>query len=149
MALSRQFKALGKIGGVFAGAWAAIGVFVGMFAGGPFLPSLLTYGFMFGAVGGISGITTALLAARGESGREINEVPTWRATLWGFLGGFGPAALFTLAVPPGAAASAVVPLLVLGLLCGGIGGAISGAAAASAKRVELSGPDDQPKLPAT
>ena len=105
---------------------------------------------MFGAVGGISGITTALLLARGESGRQINEVATWRVTPWGFLGGFAPAALFTLlALMFGAAASAVVPLLVLGLISGGIDGTISGSASAAAKRVELPEPDDQPKLPAT
>ena len=103
---------------------------------------------MFGAVGGISGITTGLLIAKAESGRHINEVPTWRVTLWGFLGAFVPAALFTLGPP---VLGAAVPLLVLGLIGGGIGGALLGSAAtvAAAKGAELREPDEQPKLPTT
>ncbi len=154
MALSRQFKALGRIGGLFAGAWGAIATFVGMFGGGTihpswFLLSLLTWGIMFGAVGGISGISTALLIARAESGRELGELPVWRVTSWGFLGGFIPGALFALLALTLGWTDVLVPLLWVSLFSGGVGSAISGSAAAAAKRVGPGDREDQPKLPAT
>ena len=152
LALSRQFKVMGKIGGLFAGVWGAIGTFVGMFGGGAFhpsffLPSFLTFGVMFGAVGGISGICTALLIARGESGRELSEVPTWRVTFWGFLGGFTPGALFALLALTLGATDVLGLLLTVSLASGSVGSAISGSAAAAAKRVEPGDREDQPKLP--
>ncbi len=147
MAFSRQFKALGRIAGFFAVAWGAMGTLLSVLDGRPFVPSLLTFGVMFGAVGGISGITTGLLIAKAESGRRISEVPTWRVTLWGFLGAFAPAALVTLGPP---VLGTAVPLLVLGLISGGIGGALLGStAAAAAKRVELREPDERPRFPTT
>ena len=154
LALSRQFKALGRIGGFFAGAWGAIATFVGMFGGGTihpsfFLPSLLTFGVMFGAVGGISGIGTALLIARAESGRELGEVPIWRVTFWGFLGGFTPGALFALLALTLGATDVLGLLLAVSLFSGGIGSAISGSAAAAAKRIGHGDHEDQPRLPAT
>jgi hypothetical protein len=136
LALSRQFKALGKIGAVFAGAWGLVGTALSVLAGGGIVPSLLSYGVMFGAAGGISGIATALLAARGEAGRAVEDVSSWRAALWGFLGGFIPAALLTAIVLIEGAGDVVAPLLVLGTISGGVGGAVCGIAAASAKRVE-------------
>ena len=153
LAFSRQFKAIGKIGGFFAGVWGAIATFVGMFGGGAFhpsylLPSFLTFGVIFGAVGGISGICTALLIARGESGRELSEVPTWRVTFWGFLGGFTPGAIFTLLALTLRATDVLGLLLAVSLFSGGVGSAISGSAAAAAKRVGSGARDAQPKLPA-
>lgn len=154
MALSRQFKALSKIGGVFAGAWGAIATFVGMFSGGAihpsfFLPSLLTFGVMFGALGGISGISTALLIARGESGGQLAEAPIWRFTLWGFLGGFMPGALFAILALVLGAPDVLGLLLAVSLFSGGVGSAISGTAAAAAKRVQPGAPVAQSKLSAT
>lgn len=147
MAVSRQFKALGKIGGLFAAAWGAIGTTVSMVAGGGLLPSLMTFGVMFGAAGGISGIVTALLVARGEADRAVREVPIWRATLWGLLGGFAPAAGLAAIVAASSVADVVVPLLVLGAVSGLFGGAITGIAIASAKRLDRLEDADQPKLP--
>ena len=154
MSLSRQLKALGRIGGFFAAAWGAIATFVGMFGGGAFhpsyfLPSLLTFGVMFGALGGISGISTALLIAKGESGRKVHEVPIGRVTLWGFLGGFTPGAAFALLALTLGATDVLGLLLAVSLFSGGVGSAISGSAAAAAKRVGAADRDDQPKLPAT
>ncbi len=140
MTLSRQFRALGKIGAFFAGAWGVVGTAVSALAGGGLVPSLLSYGIMFGAAGGISGIATALLFARGEAGRSIEEISSWRASLWGFLGGFVPAAILAAIVVAEGAADMLVPLLVLGTISGGVGGTVSGIAAMSAKRVEGSVP---------
>ena len=149
MALSRSFKALGRIGGFFAAVWAVIGTSVSVLAGGPILSSMLTYGVLFGAMGGISGITTALLVVRGESGRPTGYVPPWRAVAWGFLGGFAPGAVFAGLALMGAGPSALPAPVVLGLVGGGIGGVLSGAAAALAKRAALTSADDQTELPAT
>ena len=154
MAISRQFKALLRIGSFFAVAWGAIATFVGMFGGGGFhpsyfLPSLLTFGVIFGALGGISGICTSLLIAKGESGREVGEVPLWRVTLWGFLGGFTPGAVFTLLALTLGATDVLGLLLAVSLFSGGVGSAISGSAVAVAKRVGSGARDAQPKLPAT
>jgi hypothetical protein len=146
MAFSRQFKALAKIGGFFAAAWGAVGTIVSMVAGGPLLPSLMTFGVMFGAAGGISGIVTALLVARGEADRAVREVPTWRAALWGILGGVAPAAGLAAIVAASSAPHAVVPLLVLGAVSGLVGGAITGGAVASAKRAERLEGAEQPRL---
>jgi len=127
MALSRKFKALGRIGALFAAAWGGIATLVSVFSGGPLLPSLLTFGVMFGAIGGISGLTTGLLIARAESGWLVEDVSIWRVSLWGFLGGFSPAGLFgILATAFGASASTTVPLLILGGISGAFDSAISG-----------------------
>jgi len=152
--LSRKFKAMARIGGFFALAWGVIGTLVGTFGGGSihlslFLPSLLSFGVMFGALGGISGISTALLMARAESGRELGDLPLWRVTFWGFIGGFTPggaSALLALAI---GAADVVGLLLVVSLISGGLGSAISGSAAAAAKQVGSGVAGEHPKLPAT
>ena len=150
MDFSRQFKALGRIGGLFAAAWAAIGTLVSFFTGGPFLASLLTYGVMFGLVGGISGIATALLIARVESGHSIEQIRTWRVALAGFIGGMAPITVIALlGLLDGVSAGAVQILVGLGVTSGGVGATIAAAAAAAAKRITGSEPDDQPKLPAT
>ena len=146
MTLSRQLKAVGKIGTVFAGAWGLVGTAVSVLAGGGIVPSLLSYGIMFGAAGGISGIATALLVARGEAGRAIEDVSSWRAALWGFLGGFMPAALLTAIVVIEGASDMAVPLLVLGTISGGVGGTVCGIAATSAKRAEVPSPGSQERL---
>jgi len=147
MLLSRQFKALGKIGAVFAGAWGLVGTVVSVLAGGGVVPSLLSYGVMFGAAGGISGIATALLAVRGEAGRTIEELSPWRAVLWGFLGGIVPAALLSGIVAMEGAVDMVLPLLVLGTISGSVGGAVCGIATTSAKRVKGTSPARQERLP--
>ena len=154
MALSRQFKAMGRISGLFAGAWGAVATFVGMLGGGAFhpslfLPSLLSFGVMFGAVGGMSGISTALLIARAESGRELGDVPIWRVTVWGFLGGFTPGGMSALLALTLGATDVLALLIVASLISGGMGSAISGSAAAAAKQVASGATEAHPKLPAT
>ena len=149
MAFSRQFKALIRIGTLFAGAWGVLGTVLSMLTGGPFVSSLLTYGAMFGVVGGMSGIGTALLVAKGESGKEVGEVPVWRVTSWGFLGGFIPGALFSVFALAVGASDVVLPLLAVGVFSGGVGSALSGTAAVAAKRVGSGDAEEQPKLPAT
>lgn len=120
-----------------------------MFHPSYFLSSLLTFGVMFGALGGISGISTSLFIAKGESGREVGEVPLWRVTLWGFLGGFTPGAAFTLLALTLGATDVLGLLLAVSLFSGGIGSAISGSAGAAAKRVGSGVDGAQPRLPAT
>jgi len=149
MAFSRQFKALVRMGTFFGATWGVIGTFVSMVAGGPFVPSLLTYGAMFGVVGAMSGIGTAVLVARGESGKELGDIPVWRVASWGFLGGFLPGALISLLALAVGASDVVVGLLSVGLFSGGVGGALSASAAAAAKRVGSGDSREQPELPAT
>lgn len=137
---SQRFKALARIGALFASVWGGIATLVGTLGGGAFhpsflLPSLLTFGVMFGAVGGISGIATALLIARGESGRDLSQVPAWRVALWGFLGGITPGAVFSLVAAALGATDVLALLVTVTALSGGLGSAISGSAAAAAKRV--------------
>ena len=148
MHFSRQFKALGRIAAVFAGAWTLVGTGLSMLAGGPFVPSLLTFGVMAGAVGGISGITTGLVLARAESGRTVEELATWRASLWGFLGGFGPAGLLAAIAVVLPTPDVIGPLLVLGTVSGGVVAGLSGSLSVAAKRAEIAAADDQPTLPA-
>ncbi len=149
MGPSRRFKALFKIAGLFSSLWAALGVLVGLLGAGTTPSTILTYGIMYGAVGGISGIVTALLVARAESGRSIQEVRTWRVAGWGIAGGIAPAALFSaLGLAFGAPASALLPLLGLGVVGGGLGGIVSGSASVAAKRAALADGDTPPELPA-
>ena len=83
MALSRQLRALGKIGAAFGLAWGFVGTAISALAGGGLIPSLLSYGVMFGSAGGISGIVTGLLIARGEAGKAAEDISSLRATVWG------------------------------------------------------------------
>jgi hypothetical protein len=154
LGFSRRFKAVSRIGALFAGVWGAIATVVGMLGNGTFhpslfLPSLLTFGVIFGAAGGISGISTALLIARGESERDPGEVSVLRMTAWGFLGGSGPGAVFSLLALGLGATDVVGLLLAVSLLSGGLGSAISGSAAFTAKRVGPGGLDDERRFPAT
>lgn len=136
MALSRRFRALGKVGTAFALGWGLVGTAISFLSGGALVPSLLGYGIMFGAAGGISGIVTGLLVARGESGKAVEAISSWRASLWGLLGGLIPAAvLASIGVIEGAP-DVVLPLIILGSISGGVGATVTGLAAASAKRVE-------------
>ena len=147
---TRQFKALGRIAAFFAGTWGAVGTLLSVLGGGPLLPSLLTYGLLFGAVGGVSGLATGLLLARGESGRRFEEVPVWRAALWGFLGGFMPAGLFAgLAIAFGTVAAAIMPLLVLGVVSGTGMAGLAAFVSDAAKKTQLGASDGGPSLPAT
>jgi hypothetical protein len=138
MALSRQFKALGKITAFFAATWGAVGVATAAFTTGLTSSSLLAFGVAFASAGAISGMATALILARAESGRRVDDIPRWRAALWGVLGGGAPAAVFgTLALLVAGQPSAIVSVLGLGLLGGTIGGTISIAAHAAARRAKL------------
>jgi hypothetical protein len=149
MALSRQFRALVRVGTFFAAAWGVIGTILSMLTGAPFLPSLVTYGAMFGVVGGLSGISTALLLARGERGGDVGQLPTWRVASWGFFGGVIPGGVFSLLAVALGAADVLVPLLAVSVFSGGVGSVLSGSAAVAAKRVGSGAPEEQSKLPAT
>lgn len=154
MLFSRQFRALGKVAGFFASAWGVIGALIGMafgpsITGGTVLSSVMTFALMYGTAGGIAGIATALLLARAESGRQINDVPAWRLAAWGVVGGMAPAALFSvLGLIAGASLSAVLPLVGLGVVGGAMGGVISGSASAAAKAAPLHQGERLPQLPA-
>jgi hypothetical protein len=81
---------------------------------------------MYGCVGAIAGLTTALLIARAEHGRDAGSIPTRRMTAWGTLGGVAPAALFgVLGLVAGAPPSAIWPLAGVAVIGGCIGGLIT------------------------
>ncbi|MHC4107182.1 MAG: hypothetical protein ACYSTY_03755 [Planctomycetota bacterium] len=156
MAISRQFKALGKITGFVAAAWGMVGALVGalgaVVAGsGAVLASIYTLGVIYGCVGGVAGAVTALLIGRAEYGRRIDELHPRRMAAWSLLGGIGPAVVFgsTGAIFFGASASEVLGLLGAGLVTGGVGGAMSASISAAAKRTALSEQETHPELPAT
>ena len=112
--------------------------------------SILTYGGIFGAVGAVSGITTGLALARGESGRSVEQIPTWRAALWGFLGGFAPAGLLGgLAFALGTVAAAFVPIVVVGCVSGAMTAGLAASVSVAAKRISGGGSAEQPSLPTT
>lgn len=143
MALSRQLAALGKTAGFFALAFGAVGVAAGLITGGP----VWTLAGGYAALGGMSGTFTGLMVARSESGRQIEEVPTWRMAGWGIVGGAAPAGLFAvLGLAFGTSASALLPLLGLGGIGGLLGGAISASASAAAKRNQLEAGATSPGL---
>jgi hypothetical protein len=135
---SKQFRALGRITALFAGVWAAGGALLGVIAGpsmtgDPAFIAAAGFAVMYGMVGAIAGATTALLIARAEAGHQVGDIPKRRLTMWGVAGGIAPAALFAALgfVVGGASASQLLPLVGLGVLSGGLGGFVSGAAAAS------------------
>lgn len=148
MALSRQFRALGRISGFFAAVFGAVGVVTGALTVGLVPSTVLLYATAFGALGGISGAVTALLVARSETGRSIEDMPTWRMTFWGLLGGAAPAAFFALlGLIFEGSPEVLQPLLGLGVLGGGLGGVISGSAAAAAKKGTLEPGEPEDLLP--
>src|SRR5262245_14245099 len=128
MTLSRQFKAVARISGLFAATWAAVGELIGIAKG----PSLmgdgrvaggLSFAFMYGCGGASAGAITSLVIARAEQGREAGSVPQWRMIVWGVVGGVAPAALLgTVGLVFGAPMSAVRPLLGVAVLGGCLGG---------------------------
>lgn len=155
MALSKQFRALGRITAFFALVWAAVGAVLGALAG----PSVtgesvaaaaMGFAFMYGTVGAIAGATTGWITARAESGRQLGQIPTWRLATWGVVGGLAPAMLFAALgfVVGGAPLSELLPLLGLGVVSGGVGGLVSGSASVAAKRARLA-KSNGPHLPAT
>ena len=131
MMLSQQFKALARISGLFGTAWAAVGGSIG-FAVGPSqigdgrVAAALSFAFMYGCVGAIAGLITALVISQAEQGREAGSVPRRRMMAWGILGGVAPAALFgALGLLAGAPMSAVWPLAGVAVIGGCIGGLIT------------------------
>lgn len=148
MRLSRQFRALGKITAFFAGVWGAVGLVTAALTAGLASSTLLAFGVSFASAGAISGLATALLVARVEGGRRFEEIPAWRSTLWGVLGGGAPAAVFgILALLFAGNPSAIVSLMGLAAFGGVIGGTIATAAHAAARRGELPSGDAVDLLP--
>ena len=135
MSFSKQFRALGRITVLFAGVWATAGAVLGAIAGPSMtedatLIAAAKFAVMCGLIGAIAGPTTALLIARAEAGHHVAEIPKQRLTMWGIAGGIAPAALFAALgfLVGGASASQLLPLVGLGVLSGGLGGFVSGAA---------------------
>jgi hypothetical protein len=131
MMMSRQFNALARISGLFGVAWAAVGGSIGL-ARGPSLigderaVAALSFAFMYGCVGAIAGLITALVISRAEHGRDAGSVPRWRMTGWGIVGGVAPAGLFgALGLLAGAPLSAIWPLAGTAVIGGCIGGLIT------------------------
>ena len=155
MIFSRQFRALGRIAAAFAGVWAVIGGIIALLTGfsdsdGGLLGWVLTHMFMYGALGAIAGLVTALLVARAETGRQIAHLVTGRIVMWGVLGGLAPVALWgVLGVVFGASAQALITLAALGIVSAGLGGAVAASSMAVAKRGEIATPPSQPRFPAT
>jgi hypothetical protein len=155
MPFSQQFRALGRVAIVFAGAWAAIGGAVAAFTwvidrDGSFFSRVAAYLVMYGSAGAISGIITALILARALAGRRVEQVATGRVAGWGMVGGLAPSAFFVLlGLAFGAPSSSYLPLLGLGAVSAGIGAAVAASVFAVAKRGTLATPLEKPHLPAT
>ena len=155
MLVSRQFRALARIAALFSGSWAAVGAVIGALGapsltGETALVGATSFALMYGTAGGIAGVATALLVARAEVGRQVSDIPTWRLAAWGVIGGVVPVALFgVLGLVAGASLSAVLPLLGVGVIGGGISGTIAGSASAAAKRAQLTAGNESPRFPAT
>jgi hypothetical protein len=153
MSFSRPFRALSRIAVAFAGAWAVLGGLIAVLSGsanpeGSLLGWVATHLLMYGALGGIAGLVTALLVA--EAGRRAQRLTTRRVALWGAIGGLTPVALFgTLGLVFGASASALLPLGALGIVSATLGGALAGSSAELAKRGAISPAPAAPRLPTT
>jgi hypothetical protein len=99
MTVSPQFRATATIATLSAGLWVAVGVFlggVGAVEVGSRVVSIASNALMFGCVGAISGLGTSLLIARGEKGRQPEQIAVARFAAWGALGGAIPALLFAV-----------------------------------------------------
>jgi hypothetical protein len=136
--MSKQFRALGRITALFGAVWAVAGAVLGVIAGPSMtgdatLTAAATFAVMYGLVGAIAGATTAFLIACAEVGRQVADISKQRLTMWGVAGGIAPAALFAALAfsVGGASGSQLLPLVGLGVLSGGLGGFVSGAAATS------------------
>ncbi len=155
MQLSRQFKALARITLLFSGAWAGIaGVLAGLRYAtdqdGSLVARVATAMTMYGAVGAMSGLVTALILARAEAGRQVEHLPTSRVAIWGMIGGTAPAVLFALlGLVFGAPADSYLPLMGVGIVSGGLGAVVAAAGSAAAKRGSLNAAGAKPRLPAT
>jgi hypothetical protein len=147
MAVSKQLAALLRTGALFAALWWVVSTVVSVIVGGPLIGSALTYGAMFGLLGGISGVTTALLVAKGTSSASPSQINPWRFAAFGFLGGCLPILGITaLGLVSGASASAITLMLGLGFGGGVFGGVVAAGAAAAAKRLPANDAD-RPELP--
>ena len=153
MQFTRQFKALARVTALFSGVWAAIG---GIMAAlqyltnpeGSLLAQIATHLVMYGALGAISGMATALILARTEAGRRVEDLPTPRVATWGMLGSAAPAALFgLLGMVFGAPAGSYLPLLGVGIVSGAIGATVAASASVAAKRGSLNPGNAKPRLP--
>ena len=153
MQFTRQFKALARVTALFSGVWAAIGGIVAALTyltdpDGSLLAQVATHLVMYGAVGAISGMATALILARSEAGRQVEELPTPRIATWGMIGGAAPAALFgLLGMVFGAPAGSYLPLLGVGIVSGAIGATVAASASVAAKRGSLNAGNAKPRLP--
>ena len=158
MILSRQFRALLKLAGLWTIPWLAIGVTVAVFrwvASGEFPPTdqslagwILTHAIGYGALGLISGLYLGLLLARGEQGRRMEQVSTGRVALWSAIGGAAPPVLFgALGMIFGAPAIVYLPLVGLGLAGAAISSSLAVSAFVAAKRRALTESRDTPTLP--
>jgi hypothetical protein len=156
--LSRQFRALLKLAGLWTIPWLAIGVAVAVYrwvASGDFPPTdqslsgwIITHAIGYGALGLISGLYLGLLLAHGERGRRMEQVSTGRVALWSALGGAAPPVLFgALGLIFGAPAVVYLPLVGLGLVSAAISSSVAVSAFVAGKRRALTEPPDTPTLP--
>lgn len=144
-----RFKALGRIATFFGGSAGVVGTGISMLLGTPFLPSVLSFGVMFGSVGLIAGLGVGVVASRLEAGQRLENIPTSRAAAWGFVGGCAPVAIIAgLALASSATAGMLVPLLTVGAFCGTATGALVASAAIATKRAQIAGIEEKPSLPA-
>lgn len=143
MALSRQFKALLKIGAAFGLAWAFVGtslagLFIAVHGGieeGTIIDWLRSVVSLW-LIGGVSGIVTGLLIARVEAGKAAEDISSIRATGMGFLGGFIPWAVLCLGAGVLGEWRGIPEIILLfGGISGAVGGTLCGIAAASTKRL--------------
>ncbi len=140
MQFTRKFKALARVTALFSGIWAAIGGIVATLRwvahpDGSLLTQVGIDALMYGSLGALAGIMTALVLARAEAGRQVERLTTRRVALWGLIGGAAPAALFgLLALVFGGPIDSLLPLIGVGTISGGIGAAVATSVSLAAKR---------------
>lgn len=158
MPFSQQFRALLKLAGLWALAWAVLGgvVAVVRWFSSSDVPStgntlggwVINNAVAYGALGAISGLYLGLLLAQLERGRRAEGISTRRIALWGILGGAAPAVLFTaLGLLFGAPAAAYMPLLGLGILSAAGSGILATSAHAAVTRERLVNAHGAHRLP--
>lgn len=153
---SRQFRALCRMALLWAVPWAVVGLVDGLWvwsryrAGLPidqYFPiggSVIVHAVTIAAFGAISALSAGLLLSKAELGRTVDQVPTWRAMLWGSLGGLAPLAILAvlgLLIPASSMPILNLPVLLSwGLGTGVVSGGLVGASVAVARQKGVPAP---------
>jgi uncharacterized membrane protein len=160
MILSRPFRALLKLAGLFAIPWTALGIAIGTIrwmvrpelasTGSSLATWLFNHALGYGALGLITGLYFGLLLARLERGRTMEAIPRRRIAGWSAVAGGVPAVLFAaLGLIFGAPPTAYLPLLGLGATSALVTSRVATSAIGAAQRHALGGGEPPPRVRAT